>query len=102
VRFSPEERARLRDQAQACGLSLSAVIRAAALSLEVRPRRSVLDTELVKHLAAASNNLNQLAHSLNAARQRSFQEVDWPRLEVSVSAIADVLIELEGRSRYDR
>jgi hypothetical protein len=102
VRFAPDERARLSDQAKTTGLSISALIRAAALSLEVKPRRPVLDTELLRLLAAASNNLNQIAHALNAARQRSFHQADWPQMEASLAAAADCLNELTARTGHDR
>ncbi|MGD1030097.1 MAG: hypothetical protein ABSA05_03060 [Opitutaceae bacterium] len=102
VRFAPDERTRLYDQAKATGLSLSALVRAAALALEVKPRRPVLDTELLHLLASASNNLNQIAHGLNAARQRSFSQIDWPQLEASLKAAAGSLNDLAERTRYDR
>jgi hypothetical protein len=90
------------DQAKATGLSLSAVIRAAALALEVKPRRPALDTELLRLLASASNNLNQIAHALNAARQGSFHQADWPQMEASLAAAAGSITELAERTRHDR
>jgi len=102
VRFAPDERARLRAQAQATGLSLSSLVRSAAFGLQVQARRPVLDTELIRLLSAASNNLNQIAHSLNAARQRSFDHVDWLRLDASITGIAGTLSDLAGRTRHDR
>lgn len=73
VRLTPDERAALKDKAQAAGLSLGAFVRASALgSAGPRARRSVQVNEVllaqaVAQLNKAGSNLNQIARTLNAA-----------------------------------
>ena len=60
IRVSEAERARVEQQAEAAGLSLSAYARQALLHGAVIVRHSAVDPEAVRQLAAIGNNLNQL------------------------------------------
>jgi len=74
VRMLPDERTRLQAKASEAGLSLGSFLRSCALGdTGPRARRSpTVNAELVAiamaKLNQAGNNLNQIAHALNAAR----------------------------------
>lgn len=63
VRVSDDERARIKANAAAAGLSVSAYVRQMALSGRVTVRRAKADPEAVRLLLIAGNNINQLAKS---------------------------------------
>lgn len=68
VRFTPGEGAQLVEHASACGLSVSALLRARALG---RPSPKgvapAINLAAWRELASTTANLNQLSHHLNVA-----------------------------------
>jgi hypothetical protein len=66
VRLSPEERRRIRERADECGIGASTYMRETALGSIPRARPRRLEQKAVYHLGRIGNNLNQLAHIANA------------------------------------
>ena len=67
VRLNSAERAALGEKAAVCGVSVSAMLRSAALKQKITPARPKLDLDAVRELSAIGNNVNQLARALNFA-----------------------------------
>jgi hypothetical protein len=65
VRLSAAERHILGEKATVAGVSISSLIRQAALSMRLKPRPPKMDADAMRELAAIGNNLNQLARALN-------------------------------------
>jgi hypothetical protein len=65
LRMDPEEWERVRERAQACGLTTSRYIRETALGAVPKARPRQLEMEAVRQLARLGNNLNQLARVAN-------------------------------------
>ncbi len=97
VRFKPDDHRRLERQAKALGLSLSSLIRAAALGIPpARPRRALADRGLMNQLSRVGNNLNQQTRVLHQLKHRGLMPDAAPVLD----ALADtrrVLRELKRR-----
>jgi len=70
VRFETIERDRLKRAALVRGISLSSLIRLNATGQALPPARlSPVDQETLGQLSRWGNNLNQISHALNVARQ---------------------------------
>jgi hypothetical protein len=102
MRLDDAEQAKLEERASASGLSTGAYLRAAALGgagVRARPRASV-DRQLLARANAdlnrVGNNINQIAHALNAGR-------DMPHhLAEAMAELRGVLSALRRAAGYDR
>ena len=102
IRLDDAEQAKLEERASASGLSTGAYLRAAALGgagVRAKPRASV-DRQLLARANAdlnrVGNNINQIAHALNAGR-------DPPHvLAEAMVDLRDVLSALRRAAGYDR
>lgn len=65
VRVSDDERAQIKAQASAASMSVSAYVRAIALTGRVTVKQPQADAEAVRLLLIAGNNINQLAKAAN-------------------------------------
>lgn len=65
MRLNAEERRILGEKSSQAGVSISSLIRRAALDLKLKPRPARIDAEAMRELSAIGNNLNQLARALN-------------------------------------
>ena len=70
LRLSEEERARLEDSAQRCGLSKTAYLRRLIMSTPGKARPSQEIRALRTEIHHIGNNINQLARSVNAGIAR--------------------------------
>jgi hypothetical protein len=68
VRMTVSESTRLRAAAKTAGLSVSEFLRRRSLGVPVVPPRPKADAQTIFELNAIGNNLNQIAHHLNAGR----------------------------------
>ena len=69
VRLTPEERERLKAQAQPSGMSLSEFVRRAALKRRMPPSAAPeVNRETYTQLCRIGNNLNQLMRAVNESR----------------------------------
>jgi hypothetical protein len=101
MRLDDDEQVKLGERASACGLSTGAYLRAAALGragVRARPRASV-DRQLLARANAdlnrVGNNINQIAHALNAGR-------DMPQsLAEAMTDLREVLSALRRAAGYD-
>ncbi len=84
VKLTESERSGWHEKAKMEGVTLSDLIRN-RMSKEARPRRGSVDPALVRAVANAGNNLNQIARALNS------------RERVSVAEILSVLVAAERR-----
>jgi hypothetical protein len=84
VRLTPAEAAELAEHAQACGLSISSLIRRRALGLPL-PKGSapLLNLTAWRELAHLASNFNQMVKHANEQRTAGFDAL-------SVSALTDV------------
>jgi hypothetical protein len=102
VRLDDAERAKLEERASASGLTTGAYLRAAALGgagVRARPRASI-DRQLLARANAdlnrVGNNINQIAHALNAGR-------DMPHsLAEALAELRGALSALRRAAGYDR
>jgi hypothetical protein len=102
LRLDDDEHAKLEERASASGLSTGAYLRAAALGragVRAKPRASV-DRQLLARANAdlnrVGNNINQIAHALNAGR-------DPPHhLAEAMTDLRGVLSALRRAAGYDR
>lgn len=102
LRLDDAEQAKLEERASASGLSTGAYLRAAALGgagVRAKPRASV-DRQLLARANAdlnrVGNNINQIAHALNAGR-------DMPHgLAEAMTDLRGVLSALRRAAGYDR
>ncbi|MCP3960793.1 MAG: hypothetical protein GY719_23355 [bacterium] len=87
VRFKAEDHRLLRDRALERGITVSALVRAAALGVPpARRRRNLVAQELINQLSRVGNNLNQHSHVLHRMDQRS----DLPHAETVLDRLAEV------------
>jgi len=71
VRYETAERDRLKRMAQGRGISLSSFIRLTSTAQALpSPRLSPVDQETLLELSRWGNNLNQVSHTLNVAREQ--------------------------------
>lgn len=68
IRLTIPEETELKAMARTAGLQLATFVRKRALGNPVTPPRAVADATMLHELNAIGNNLNQLAHHLNAGR----------------------------------
>lgn len=68
LRISPEEKAILRQKAEAAGLSMAELVRAGvdAAVIKAKTGRKQADPALIGQLAKIGNNLNQIARGVNS------------------------------------
>ncbi len=72
VRFKPDDYQRLEAKAEALGITVSDLLRAAALGVPAAPRRRRLaDQDLINQLSRLGNNLNQQTRLLHQLRHRN-------------------------------
>lgn len=99
VRFEKTERDRLQRIAQGRGISLSTLIRLTSTGQQLPPSRlSPVDCETLKELSKWGNNLNQVSHTLNTARQAGvLDEATANRVLGELVTIAGGLSEIRGK-----
>ncbi len=72
VRLTKAERTRIEQRAAAAGLTVSAwaaqALAVGRITVETKPAALVLPVELVAEFKRIGNNLNQIAHALNARK----------------------------------
>jgi hypothetical protein len=66
IRFTPDEWEQVRTKAHHAGRSLARWLRELALGYTPKPKPSVANAEVIRHLARIGNNVNQLAHLANS------------------------------------
>jgi predicted DNA-binding protein len=71
LRLSQEEKERLENDSQRCGLSKTAYLRRLIMEKEVKARPSQEIKELRTEIHHIGNNINQLARSVNAGIARA-------------------------------
>jgi predicted DNA-binding protein len=71
LRLSQEEKERLENGAQRCGLSKTAYLRRLIMEKEVKARPSQEIKELRTEIHHIGNNINQIARSVNAGIARA-------------------------------
>lgn len=77
IRLFPDELAILRERYdQENGKPFSTTIRTYLLESELPPRRQIPDPETLRALGYVGNNLNQIAHRLNATKGRAFDKIE--------------------------
>ncbi len=87
VRFKATDHRLLKARALKFGVTVSALIRAAALGLRpVRPRRDLVAQELINQLSRIGNNLNQHSHVLHLMNVRG----DFPQADTILDRLAEV------------
>lgn len=95
VRLTAAERLSLGEKAIAAGVSISSLIRRAALDMKLKVRPPKLDADAMRQLAAIGNNLNQLARALNmSAESGSIDPVLGANLRRQLDAIQDAMLEI--------
>lgn len=72
IRLTKAERARLEQRASAAGLTVSAwsaqALAGGRITVETKPAALVLPLELIAEFKRIGNNVNQIAHALNALK----------------------------------
>ena len=68
IRLTIAEETQLKAMAGAAGLQLATFVRKRAMGNPVVPPRAKADASMLHELNAVGNNLNQIAHHLNAGR----------------------------------
>ncbi len=71
VRVTADQRRKIRERADECGLPVSTFVRKVAMGSIPRARPRRLEKKAVYHLGRIGNNLNQLARVANASGQVS-------------------------------
>lgn len=66
----------LRRQAVAAGLGMDPFLRSLILGVELRPRPPDTYAALLRELSAIGNNINQIAHTVNAQKYVADSQVD--------------------------
>ena len=99
VRVTNDERAALEAVAAELGISMSEVVRRAAVALMgAGPTLDGDERDEVAHLTgelnAVGRNLNQVARALNSGRFRD--DVDMPALRDGLSQVGELLVQLAG------
>lgn len=89
IRANAAERHAIRARCAASGLTMSEYIRSAAMHAQIIQRESIGDKRLLIQLAAAGNNLNQLARSANISG--SLDPVLSERLRDTLSRLETVM-----------
>ncbi len=81
VRFKPDDYRHLEWQAKALGVTVSRLIRDAALGLPTKPpRHRLADLELLNQLSRYGNNLNQQTRVLHQLKHRGLAPETAPVL----------------------
>ena len=73
--FSEIEYHHLHQQMEKSGQSASDILRELVMGLDVKPRPERDAAELLHHLSAIGNNINQIAHTANATRSVTTSQV---------------------------
>lgn len=76
VWLNDAELAHLRRQAAAAGLGMDPFLRSLILGVELRPRPPDTYAALLRELSAIGNNINQIAHTVNAQKYAADGQVD--------------------------
>lgn len=83
VRLKPDDYKRLQSRAADHGLTVSDLIRAAALDVPAAPaRRRIADQDLINQLSRIGNNLNQLTRLMHKLTHRGVVPETAPVLAV--------------------
>lgn len=64
--LSAREQAHLKAQAEAAGLSVSALVRSLIMGAEVKPKPPAEWPALLRQMSGIGNNINQIARAANA------------------------------------
>ncbi len=87
VRFKAGDHQLLRDRALERGITVSELVRSAALGVPpVRRRRDLVAQKLINQLSRVGNNLNQHSHVLHLMNLRG----ELPRAEAVLERLAEV------------
>ncbi len=87
VRFKADDHRLLKDRALERGLTVSELVRSAALGVPpVHRRRDLVAQELINQLSRVGNNLNQHSHVLHLMELRG----DLPRADTILDRVAEV------------
>ena len=92
IRASASELAAIEARRERAGLPLSTYVRQMAIAGAIIQRQPLADRELIRHLAARGNNLNQLARKANIRGELDADLTD--RLEGLISTIEALIDEL--------
>lgn len=76
VWLNDAELGHLRRQAAAAGLGVDPFLRSLILGVELRPRPPDTYAALLRELSAIGNNINQIAHTVNAQKYAADGQVD--------------------------
>lgn len=104
VRFAPDEAAEVVEHAEACGQSVSALIRARVLGHTLpKGAAPAVNIRAWRELAGTASNLNQLVHHLNAAALTGDSNLDLAQvrqlLEVLQTNLKTVRLQLLGAEK---
>ncbi|UWQ55001.1 plasmid mobilization protein [Leisingera caerulea] len=97
VRLNDRERTEIERRARAGGVTLSRLVRHAALSVKLPARRANIDAEAVAALNRIGCNLNQIARAGNISK--SLSAADLRKLSILRSAIADAVNAIQGAEK---
>lgn len=96
VRFKPDDYRLLEEKARQAGMTVSGLLRHAALGLPVTPRRRQLaDQELINQLSRLGNNLNQQTRLFHQLQHRDL----LPERATVLATLEDVRLLLNRVSR---
>jgi uncharacterized protein (DUF1778 family) len=104
VRFTPEEKRRTEQNADAAGLSVSRFLAAtgseAAQPISSEERK--LYVQIIVELKRIGNNINQLAAAKNAARRGSGQQPEQSEIEKAGTEVQNLAAELRAKIKIIR
>lgn len=75
LRLNAREYDHLREQADITGLEMEPLVRQLIMGVELRPRPPDTYAALLRELSAIGNNVNQLAHQVNARGEALQEEI---------------------------
>ena len=75
VHLNQQELEHLTEQCKACGLRRETLLRQLIQGVQIKPRPPDSYRELARALSAIGNNLNQIAHRVNAADKVEKQQI---------------------------
>lgn len=78
IRFSDEELERIRFSANSSGMPVATFIRNAALGVNINAKPTRISNNVIRELNGLGNNLNQLSHNTNLAKNigdTKFQQI---------------------------
>ena len=66
----------MKEQARRAGLGIDPFVRTLIASVQLRPRPPDAYAALLRELSAIGNNVNQIAHNTNAAKNAERADID--------------------------